>query len=129
VWARCTKGELERRYPAILELISSPSPPVVLELGGIQESRLLNQDGGTQVAQRVELYLSVADKPGVNDPGSFRIREISPGDTIAVHDLREWSAAEVPDPPWQPDRDRVAAARMDAKQWLSQNRHLRRACL
>jgi putative ABC transport system substrate-binding protein len=27
-----------------------------------------------------------------------------------------------------PDRDRVAAARMDVKEWLSQNHHLRRAC-
>jgi hypothetical protein len=31
------KEELERRYPAISDLINSPSPPVVLELGGIQE--------------------------------------------------------------------------------------------
>ena len=101
----------------------------MLELVGTQESRLLNQDGGTQVAQRVELYLSAADKPGVDDPASFRIREISPGDIIAVHDLREWSAAEVPDPPWQPNRDQVAAARMDAKEWLRQNCQLRaRAC-
>jgi hypothetical protein len=116
------KQELERRYSTISELVNRPSPPVVLELGGIQESRLSNQNGSAQVAPRIEQYLKHVEAR-LDDPASFRIDEVVPGDVIAVHDLRDWSPNEILDPPWQPDPGRVEAARKNVQEWLKRGRH------
>jgi hypothetical protein len=75
----------------------------VLELGGIEESRLSNQNGSAPVAPQLEQYLMHADRPGLGDAESFRIDQVAPGDVIAVHDLRDWSPNEIMVPPWQPD--------------------------
>jgi hypothetical protein len=119
--ATVQKQELERRYPRILELVKRPSPPVVLELGGIKESRLSNQNGSAPVAPQLEQYLMHADRAGLGDAGSFRIDQVAPGDVIAVHDLRDWSPNEIMVPPWQPDPSRVKFARRDViQEWLKQ---------
>ena len=110
------KLELERRYPTILELINRPPP-----LSGIREPRLSNQDGSAQVGPRIDLFLGYTDR--ADDPASFRIHEVTPGDVIAVHDLRDWSPNEILEPPWQPDHGRVEAARKDAREWLRQSHH------
>lgn len=63
--ARCdaapTVRELEGRYPEIMELINWPPAPVVVELKGIEKSRLSNEDGSKAVVPRIISYLSKAD--------------------------------------------------------------------
>lgn len=115
-------NEIGRRHALVSELINKPSPPVVLELAGIAESRLSNENGSKPVAPQIELYLSLADQPGVDAPASFRVSDVTPSDVAAVHDLRGWSPDDIESPPWQPDRDRVAAARKNPKRWLAERR-------
>jgi hypothetical protein len=118
--AGCGAGEaareLEDRYPDILNLINNPMPPVVLELSGIEETRLSNEDGSKPVKERIEQYRAAASN--LRRMPSFRIDNVTPADVIAVHDLRDWSLEDISPPPWTPDQDRVAAARRTPRDWL-----------
>jgi len=49
--------ELEARYPEILRLIKEPPPPVVIELKGIDEARLLTDTGSKAIASVIKVYL------------------------------------------------------------------------
>lgn len=114
-----TANELESHYPAVLQLINNPPPPVVIELTGIDELRLANETGGREVMPLIEHYLDVADNPSVNIPAAFRIEEVKPSDVVAVHDLSDWSADDLSDSMWRPDPDRVDASRMSPERWLA----------
>jgi hypothetical protein len=59
--------KLESRYPGILQLINESPPPVVIELLGIDESRLSNENGSRKVMPLIESYLRWADSPSVTE--------------------------------------------------------------
>jgi hypothetical protein len=52
----------------------------VIELTGIDESRLSNENGDREVIPLIESYLRWADNPSVDDPAAFRIEEVTPND-------------------------------------------------
>jgi hypothetical protein len=114
-----TANELENRYPAVLQLINDPPPPVVIELTGIDELRLANETGGREVMPLIENYLRLTDNPSVNIPAAFRIEAVKPSDVVAVHDLSDWSADDLSDNMWRPDPNRVDASRMSPERWLA----------
>jgi hypothetical protein len=114
-----TANELESHYPAVLQLINNPPPPVVIELTGIDELRLANETGSREVMRPIERYLELADDPSVYIPATFRIEKVKPSDVVAVHDLSDWSADELSDSMWRPDPDRVDASRMSPERWLA----------
>jgi hypothetical protein len=110
---------IANRHPAILQLIAAPPPPVVIELTGIDEERLSNEDGGKPAAPQIELYLEMAREPGVDAPASFRIDNVTRRDVVAVHDLSCWAADDILPPPWTPDSAAIAIVRKEPQQWLS----------
>lgn len=110
---------LANDYPKIAHAIKNPSPPVVLELGGISRERLLNRRGGSNIQMELELFIDMEMDPGVNAPVDFRIRNVTSDDIVAVHDLCDWSVEEVGNPPWRPDKSKVAAARYLVQDWLA----------
>jgi hypothetical protein len=109
--------ELVRRYPEVMELINNPPPPVVLELAGIDEVRLSTETGDRSVRRDIERYLALSRLPGA--VASFRVDDVIPSDVITIHDLSDWSAAEIRPHPWRRDDDRVRAACRDPQEWLA----------
>ena len=96
--ATSTVSKLRDLYPGVMELIDKPTPPVVLELTGIVQSRLSNEDGTKDVDAKIEAFFDLPDTPA-----SFRISNVVPADIVAVHDLRDWSPEDILPPPWKPE--------------------------
>ena len=114
---------LEDRYPAVFQRIQNPSPPVVLEIGGIEEARLSHQDGRSPVAPAIAQSLELLRQASrTTRPRSFRIDGVKPQDVVAIHDLRDWKPADIQPAPWRPNSDQVQAARKDVSEWLASNR-------
>jgi hypothetical protein len=95
------------------------APKLFPAVHNLLQARYLREDGGEAAAVEIELFLQMGELPGVNMPASFRAYEVSPADVLAVHDLADWVAFEVPDPPWQPNPSMVAAARFQPDVWAA----------
>jgi hypothetical protein len=119
--------EVPTRFPAVHQLLEVRHLPVVLEISGIDEARLRPEDGGEDTSVEIELFLQMGELPGVNMPASFRASEVRPADVRAVHDLTSWRDFQVPDPPWQPDPARVAAARVQPDVWAASQKEARQS--
>ena len=108
--------EIAARYPAIHDAITTPSPPVVIEVCGISRNRLLTENGDTDI----DADLSLTDDlgmPGVNIPLAFRIMGVRAMEIVAIHDLSDWPIEEVDDSMWQPNAEKVAAVRFSTHDW------------
>jgi hypothetical protein len=107
------------RYPEVDRLIKNPSPPVVLELRGITQERLQQDNGGGNVSDELKTFDLMQKHSGSsNVPAAFRIKGVTSADIIAVHDVSGWAPEELDNGFWRPDAERVAASRYSVKDWL-----------
>jgi hypothetical protein len=105
-------------FPEVARLIETPSPPMVLELKGISEERILNEKGSRD-CDPVESFNEMQADPEISFNHAFQILDVTFADIVAVHDLSDWSAEEHRDSSWRPDRSRVAASRHSVQKWLA----------
>jgi len=99
------------RFPHIQRAISEPSSPVVLELRGIARTRLLTAKGDDDIDGGLQCFFDMQEFEGFNAPCDFRVRNVTAGDVVAVHDLRDWPPDEVHDSSWRPDPAKVSQVR------------------
>ena len=102
---------LSDKYPKISHAIENPSPPVVLELQGIPVERLLTAKGSRDIQNELEIWSDMQRYPGMSAPVDFRIQDVVPGDIVAIHDLRDWTPADIGDGVWRPNKTKIEAAR------------------
>jgi hypothetical protein len=108
------------RFPLVADAIKNPSPPVVLELRGIVQDRLISEKGSADIRAELELYFCEMQEDGeVSAPSAFRVRDVTSKDIVAIHDLTGWSADEVHDSAWRPDPLMIASARHSVQEWQS----------
>jgi hypothetical protein len=106
------------RYPEVARAIENPSSPVVLELRGIPQERLLGEKGSRD-NDAVKSFNKMQAYPESNFPLAYRILDVTPADIVAVHDLSDWPNEVDRDSSWRPDPSRVAEARHSVQEWLA----------
>jgi hypothetical protein len=107
------------QYPDVARLIEHPSAPVVLELCGITQNRLLRENGASNIEVELMLLDDMQENPGMFVPLSFRIADVTPDDIVAVHDLSAWSIGDDLNAMWSPEASKVAEVRQPPTRWLA----------
>jgi len=111
-------GQIREEYPQVSEVMRLPGHPVVMELKGIEESRITREDGNPESWPHIELFCKLADRPGVVIPGAFRIAGVNPGDITAIYDLKDWVASDFSDIFYRPDAAAIERAKHSPSDWL-----------
>jgi hypothetical protein len=112
---------VHERFPEVALAIESTDLPVVIELSGIPQGRLLNRAGGPNIKAALDDWRLMQTYEGVNAPADFIIRDVTSADVVAVHDLRDWPLDEIGDASWRPNESKVAAVRLSPSDWLAAN--------
>lgn len=79
--------KLRASYPELTAKLELTPHPVVLELRGVEASRLLDENGGPPSLSLIELALEIQDSGAIIAP-SFRVEGVAISDITAVYDLK-----------------------------------------
>jgi hypothetical protein len=109
------KDCIRRNYPEAMKAMTTQSHPVVIELIGIDETRIAREDGNPDCWPKILLAQRPA-REGVYFPAPFRIGNVRSSDIVWVHDLRNWPLANFSDRSWRPAQE-DEAVRCSAKAW------------
>jgi hypothetical protein len=111
-------GQIREEYPHVSEVMRLPGHPVVIELKGIEESRIAREDGNPDCWPHIELFCKLADRPDMVIPGAFRLAGVNPGDITSIYDLKDWLAFDFSDIFYQPDAAAIERAKHSPSDWL-----------
>src|ERR1700722_10922482 len=95
-------GIVRSQHPSLIEMLSQEKQPVVVEIGGISEERILREDGNPEIWSQIQFYREFSTDPSMNIPAAFRILSVVPDDVVAIYDVH-WNASDIGSPLWRPD--------------------------
>jgi hypothetical protein len=110
-----SKDGIANNFPEALKALSARSYPVVVELNGINEARIMREDGNPDCWPHIELGQRRELDGSFHAP--FRIQDVKSADIIWVYDLRMWPSANFADPSWWPTLAEMERLRVSAKTW------------
>jgi hypothetical protein len=86
-------NRLSGSYSGLMRQLEQPAHPVVLEVSGIEASRLLGEGGGEPNLGAVELAIKLQGETYIEIGPSFRVVNLMNSDITAVYDLKKLADA------------------------------------
>jgi hypothetical protein len=112
---------LPEKYPELMRALNLKGRPVVLEIKGISEDRIFNENGAGDVARQISLFHELKGTSGVKYPAAFRIEGLCSADIFAIHDIENLTGADWENSWWQPSEEIINANRASTTDWLKRN--------